>query len=67
MTIANIAEGSEVMAILWQSAWKAGDGDAIANNKLKAIDQEELRTLYNNKKFVPSYTMKDTRFKDLLV
>jgi len=66
-TIDNMARGAEAMAILWQSAWKAGDGNAIAENKLVAIDQQKLRVLYNDKTFVPSYRMKDTRFKALLV
>jgi len=66
-TIDNVAEGCEVMAILWESAWKAGNGDSIASAKMVAIDQQDLRTLYNTKTFVPSLRMKDPLFKALLV
>lgn len=66
-TITNIAEGCRVMAILWQSAWKAGGGNAnFTSAQMVAIDQDVLKTLYNDKTFVPSFSMRDSKFKDAL-
>jgi len=58
-TIKNIAAGSLTMAILWQSAWKHGNGDDIAVSKLKAIPQDDLQKLYERKSFVPSVRLSD--------
>ena len=55
-----IADGSHTMAVLWQSAWKAGGGDKIALSKLKALDQTALQAKYKDNNFVPSYTMDQT-------
>jgi hypothetical protein len=65
-TITNIAEGCHVMAILWQSAWKLGNGAAIPAANLVAQDPKELRKLYNRKTFVESFKMKDPKFKAAL-
>lgn len=66
-TIVNMVNGCKVMAILWESAWRAGNGDAIAPQSLVGISQSALKALYNDKNFVPSFGMKDVRFKNLLV
>ncbi len=67
-TISNIAEGCLVMAILWQSAWKAGDGDAnFTEAQMKTIDgMTVLKPLYETKTFVQSYSMRDPKFKKAL-
>ena len=65
-TITNIAEGCQVMAILWQSAWKHGNGSAIPSSDLVEQDPKELRKLYNRKTFVESFKMKDPKFKAAL-
>ena len=58
-TILNIAAGSHVMAILWQSAWKHGGGDSIALTKLGKIQPGKLQTLYSRKTFVQSFHLAD--------
>ncbi len=58
-TIKNIAAGSHAMAVLWQSAWKNGNGDALPKAKLKKIPQAALQKLYSTKSFVPSYRLSD--------
>lgn len=59
-TITNIAGGSHAMAVLWESAWKHGDGDKLPQAKLKAVPQPTLQALYMKKTFVPSYRLSDT-------
>lgn len=59
-TVINIAAGAHTMAILWQSAWKHGNGDALPASALEEIDQGVLQKLYNRKSFVPSYRLSDT-------
>jgi hypothetical protein len=54
------------MAILWQSAWKHGNGSAIPSSDLVEQDPKELRKLYNRKTFVESFKMKDPKFKAAL-
>ncbi|MDQ0563036.1 hypothetical protein QO004_004845 [Rhizobium mesoamericanum] len=58
-TITNIAAGAHAMAVLWQSAWHEGGGDAIADDELVKIDEARLQKLYNNKNFVRSCTLSD--------
>jgi hypothetical protein len=52
-----IADGSHAMAVLWQSAWVAGGGDKVKTGDLVAFDQKTLQKKYNDKNFVPSYTL----------
>jgi len=59
-TAATIANGAHTLAILWQSAWKHGNGDAIPVNKLAALNQTDLMNLYMNPDFVKSFTLDDT-------
>ncbi len=66
-TITNVAEGCRVMAILWQSAWIAGNGDSIATAKLTERSKTALKKLYDDKeKFVPSYRLNMPEFKQAL-
>jgi hypothetical protein len=62
-TIQNIASGSHVMAVLWQSAWKHGGGADISGRDLVEIAPEDLQGLYNKSNFVPSFELTDPRFK----
>ncbi len=67
-TITNMAEGCKVMAILWQSAWKAGGGNGrFSSGEMIEIDQDDLKALYNDKSFIPAFSMRDPEFKALLV
>ena len=65
-TIKNIAEGCKVMAILWQSAWTAGNGSSIKDTDLKEITQQKLMSLYNKKTFAESFRLRDPKFKQAL-
>ncbi len=53
-TIEAIVDGSRVLAMIWDSAWAAGDGDKIAKAKLDAIPCAKLQELYEDPGFVPS-------------
>ncbi len=65
-TIKNISEGSRVLAILWQSAWNHGGGNArFKNADLVELGQKELQKKYMDKTFVPSYKMDDPLFKEV--
>jgi hypothetical protein len=62
-----IARGCEVMAKLWQSAWVEGGGDdLIKDEELIQIDQDDLKDLYNDKTFVPSFKINNPKFKAAL-
>lgn len=63
-TIENIINGSITMATIWQSAWIEGNGDAINQNELVAIDQDRLIELYEDKAFVPSFTLDKLKLKE---
>ena len=65
-TIKNIAQGCYTLAVLWESAWRAGNGTAIAQGKLRAIDPADLQKRYNNKAFAPSYKLGDPKLKAAL-
>jgi hypothetical protein len=58
-TIENINDGSLTMAIIWQSAWKEGRGEAIKDSKLKAITQDRLKDLYTDTDFVPAFKLSE--------
>lgn len=64
-TVQCMADGAITLAMLWESAWKEGDGDRIAATKLKAVSQSALMKLYDTqahqdeKEFLPSYYLKD--------
>jgi hypothetical protein len=60
-TIENIAEGSRVMAILWESAWENGKGNQhFQNHDLVNLDEKELKVKYMDDAFVPSFSLDDT-------
>jgi hypothetical protein len=59
-TAATIANGAHVLAILWQSAWKAGNGDAIPAGQLITLDPQKLMELYVAPATVPAYRLDDT-------
>ncbi len=53
-TIETMLDGSQVLAMIWDSAWSAGKGDSIPQGSLAAIKKETLQELYENTEFVPS-------------
>jgi hypothetical protein len=56
-TIQTIAAGSHALAVLWQSAWKHGNGDELPSSQLVKIPEETLQGLYERKSFVPSFRL----------
>lgn len=57
-TIATCVEGTRTLAMLWESAWAEGNGGDIATSRLTARDKDDLVTLYSDKDFIPSCTLK---------
>jgi hypothetical protein len=53
-TVEAIADGCRVLAMLWDSAWAEGNGQAIADDSLRAVPEEELKALYSDRLFLPS-------------
>jgi hypothetical protein len=43
-----------VLAVLWDSVWREGNGQAIANNRLRAVPDKRLIALYSDQQFIPS-------------
>jgi len=67
-TITNIANGSHAMAVLWQSAWKHGNGAAVPASQLKKIKPERLQQIYNRKSFVQSFRLSNVAgYKSVLL
>ena len=61
-----IANGAHVMAVIWQSAWKEGNGDALTVSST-ALKKEDLMRWYKDLDFVRSYQLSDPALKPLLV
>ena len=55
-TIAVMVQGCRCLALLWDSAWKLGGGDANVKD-LDAVAEADLAALYQNRNFLPSRTL----------
>jgi len=55
-TVEVMAEGSKLLALLWESAWKEGKGDK-AFSDLGVCDQGDLSDYYNKKTNLTSYRL----------
>lgn len=51
-----LAKGAKTLAMLWDSAWKEGGGDASLAGKGE-IPSDDLKKLYINPSFLKSYTL----------
>lgn len=59
-TVDSMADGADVLALIWEGAWLAGDGDAQFNNAaLGPRDFDALRAIYETKQFAPSLYLRD--------
>ena len=58
-TIKCMADGALTLTVLWESAWKEGNGDQFTNTKLKALSKTALRNLYISPKIAPSRTLRE--------
>jgi len=61
-----IANGAHTMAVIWQSAWIEGDGDALTVSTTP-IKETDLMHWYKKDSFVQSYQLNDPALKPLLV
>jgi hypothetical protein len=53
-TIACVADGCRTLAMLWESAWKNGQGDQVPDAALKKIAKTKLQKTYESADFLPS-------------
>jgi hypothetical protein len=54
----SLADGVDLLADLWTTAWKVGNGKAIAKAKLVQFSEKELEKIYRNEKaFMPSLSL----------
>jgi len=58
-TVESLAQSVRTLARLWASAWKAGNGKAIAASKLKAFTESVIQTTYKKTTFAPAMTLDD--------
>lgn len=65
-TIDCMSEGSLFLAELWESAWLEGGGDLIRDSNISTIDKEILKDLYNDPKFLESFQLVDSKYKDAM-
>ncbi|CPZ41563.1 Uncharacterised protein [Mycobacteroides abscessus] len=49
-----MADSARTLAMIWDSAWAAGNGDKIKKSALQAIPHDRLRELYQQRQFVES-------------
>lgn len=62
-TAERIADGALTLAMLWESAWKLGDGKAIPSASLVTVEKQVLSALYTPDSFLASRTL-DTMVSD---
>jgi len=54
-TVECMRDGTHLLAVLWQSAWVAGDGDnTIPASALKALTKQKAMTICQDSEFLPS-------------
>jgi hypothetical protein len=59
-TIASLADSVWLLASLWTSAWKVGNGNAIAASKLVQFTEKDLDDICRKEKaFVPSLSLEE--------
>lgn len=57
-TVASLADSVRLLADLWKGAWKAGNGNSIAANKLVRFQDSDFDDIYRkDKKFIPSLSL----------
>jgi hypothetical protein len=58
-TVKCFLKGSQNLAILWESAWKEGNGSKVPNSKLVQVDTGTLKDLYNDRDFAKAMWLDD--------
>lgn len=56
-----MADGTRVLAAIWQAAWDKGRGDSIAKASLVRMKPSALKRLYVSPNFVPSLDLKSIK------
>ena len=57
LTAACMQDGAKTLARVWEAAWRAGDGEDQAQGG--EFDQGDLRRLYEDSSFLPSYELQN--------
>lgn len=57
-----IADGSRVLAMLWDSAWQEGNWDNISDNQLSIVPANSLKLRYQRQDFLPSLSLDEFEF-----
>ena len=57
LTAACMQDGAKTLARVWEAAWRAGGGEDQAQGG--KFDQGDLRRLYEDSKFLPSYELQN--------
>lgn len=52
-----LADSVRVLADLWESAWRVGNGKALPKNQQRVFSTEELIPVYRSSTFLPSLTL----------
>jgi hypothetical protein len=52
-------DGCRVLAMLWESAWREGNGPAISTTRIRAVAETRLMALYSDQHFLPSRSLDD--------
>jgi hypothetical protein len=65
-TVSCIAEGCIRLASIWQSAWDEGRGKKISDHQLGRIDTDDLKNLYDDKKFLEAFRLQEPEFETAL-
>jgi len=59
-TVRSLADSVRVLAALWTSAWEAGHGEKVAEAKIRAYKEAELKLVYrSDATFVPSLSLEE--------
>jgi len=59
-TVTSLADSVALLARLWQTAWVAGDGDAIPGPKLVQFSETDLQPVYKEKDLLESLDLAGT-------
>jgi hypothetical protein len=61
-----MGDGCLLLASLWNSAWKEGNGKKMPKKDLVKIDSSTLKNLYMDKNFLKSYKLNNPKFAEVL-
>lgn len=63
-TISCISEGCLKLALIWENAWKEGNGDQIPDNKIVEVDSDTLKNLYEDDQYLEAFRLNDPRYME---